>query len=153
MPSIGDQVANSLASSRESRQAFVEETVATRITAQIKALRESKGMDYRQFAEKIGKKVSWAYRLEDPNAPPPTISTLLEIAAAFDIALDVRFCSFSQILNEVVSLTPDSFQVHSFEEELKRAALEPKPKSHRRRTGQRTGRPLPSTLLPKSKRG
>jgi len=96
----------------------VEETIASRLTAQIKALRDARGWDYKAFAEQLGKKVSWVYRLEDPNEPPPKISTLLEVAAACDVALDVRFCPYSRILDEVTSLSPNSFGVPSFNQEL-----------------------------------
>jgi hypothetical protein len=75
-------------------------------------------MDYKQFADALHKKISWAYRLEDPNAPPPTIPTLLQVAATFDIGLDVRFRAFSEILDDVATLTPESFAVPSFSKEL-----------------------------------
>lgn len=84
-----------LKTSHEYRQAFVEEALQTRITAQIRALRNKHGLDYKGFADRIDKSVSWTYRLEDPNAAPPTIPTLLRIANKFDIGLDVRFRSFS----------------------------------------------------------
>src|SRR6266851_3332809 len=86
--SIKEQVLGGLQASKEYRHAFIEESIRTRVTAQIKALRDAMKMDYKQFADQINKKVSWVYRLEDPNAPPPTIPTLLQVAAAFDIGLD-----------------------------------------------------------------
>jgi hypothetical protein len=76
-------------------------------------------LDYKGFADRIDKRVSWAYRLEDPNAAPPTIPTLLQVGAAFDIGLDVRFRPFSELLDDVVSLESESFKVPSFEEELR----------------------------------
>jgi len=109
----------SLRSSKEYRHAFIEEAIRTRITAQIAALRDKEGWDYKKLAEKIDKKVSWAYRLEDPNVPPPTIPSLLEVAAAFDIGLDVRFRSFSELLDDVTTLRPASFLVPSFNAELR----------------------------------
>jgi transcriptional regulator with XRE-family HTH domain len=87
-------------------------------------------LDYRQLAERIGKKVSWVYRLEDPNATPPTIPTLLHVAAAFDIGLDVRFRAFSELLEDVTTLEPASFAVPSFDSELNAGAFW---KSRRRR--------------------
>jgi transcriptional regulator with XRE-family HTH domain len=116
--SIKGQMLDALQSSKEYRHGFVEESIGTRITAQIKALRQARAWDYKHFAEQINKKVSWTYRLEDPNAPPPTIPTLLEVAAAFDVGLDVRFRPFSELLHDVVTLGPDSFIVPSFDEEL-----------------------------------
>lgn len=129
--SMREQVLDGLQSSKEYRHAFVEESIRTRITAQIKALRDAERWDYRQFAEKINKKVSWTYRLEDPNAPPPTIPTLLQVAAAFDIGLDVRFRSFSELLADVTTLGPQSFGVPAFEQEMKAGWFSTK--KHRRR--------------------
>jgi transcriptional regulator with XRE-family HTH domain len=110
---------SSLKTSKDYRSAFIEECIRTRITAQIKALRDTRGLDYKGFAEEINKSVSWTYRLEDPNAAPPTIPTLLQIANAFDIGLDVRFRPFSELLDDVTTLNRKSFRVPCFDEELK----------------------------------
>jgi len=75
-------------------------------------------MDPKAFAEQLGKKVSWIYRLEDPNAPAPTIASLLEVAKAFDVDLQVRFRPFSERLDDLSRLSAKSFTVPSFEEEL-----------------------------------
>jgi transcriptional regulator with XRE-family HTH domain len=116
---IKQQMLQSFQTAKEYRHAFVEEAIGSRIAAQIRTIREQRKWDYKRFAEEIGKKVSWVYRLEDPNTAPPTIPTLLQVAEAFDVGLDVRFCSFSELLNDVGTLSPESFSVPSFEEELK----------------------------------
>jgi len=84
----------------------------------MKAMREQRGWDYKQFAQALKKKVSWAYRLEDPNAALPTLPTLLEAAEAFDVVLDVRFRSFSEFLDDVSSLKPGSFEVANFDNDI-----------------------------------
>jgi transcriptional regulator with XRE-family HTH domain len=117
------QMLNNLQGSKEYRHAFTEETIRTRLTAQIEAMRTERGWDYKKFAEEIDKKVSWAYRLEDPNATVPTIPTLLEVAEAFDIGVDVRFRAFSELLDDVTSLNAKSFSVPSFESELRTGAF------------------------------
>jgi transcriptional regulator with XRE-family HTH domain len=121
MSSIRDELFASLQTSRDYRHAFIEEAIRSRITAQIKALRDT--MDYKQFAERIKRRPSWVYRLEDPNAAPPTIPTLLQIAEAFDIGLDVRFRPFSELLDDVSTLSQTSFFVPSFEEEISTGAF------------------------------
>lgn len=117
--SISIQMLNSLKSSEEYRHAVVEEAIRMGLTAQIKAMRENgeTPLDYKQFAEKLGKKVSWAYRLEDPNEAAPTIPTLLQVARAFDVALEVRFIPFSKLLGDITSLTPESFKVTGFKDD------------------------------------
>lgn len=108
---------------KEARHGFIEEAIRSRLTAQIHAIRQEQGWDLRTFAEKLGKKLSWAYRLEDPNESVPTIPTLLEVAEAFDVGLDVRFRRFSELLEDAANLTPDSFLVPSFEFELKSGVM------------------------------
>ena len=120
---IKNQMLQGLESSKDYRHAFVEESIQSRLTAQIGTLRKGEGWDLKTFAAKLGKKLAWAYRLEDPNTAPPTIPTLLEVAKTFDIGLDVRFRRFSELVNDVVHLTPESFSVPSFEAELKSGAL------------------------------
>jgi len=112
------QILQSLRSSREYRHAFADEAIRSRLTTQMKAMREQRGWDYKQFAQALKKKVSWAYRLEDPNAALPTLPTLLEAAEAFDVVLDVRFRSFSEFLDDVSSLKPGSFEVANFDNDI-----------------------------------
>lgn len=105
-------LASSLRASKEYRHAFIEESIRARLTAQIRSIREDQyHWDYKEFAEKLGKKPSWVYRLEDPNAPTPTVATLLRVADALDVALDVRFVPFSKVVDDVTTLGPHSFSV------------------------------------------
>jgi transcriptional regulator with XRE-family HTH domain len=108
-----------LQTGKEYRFAFVEESIRSRLTSQIKVMRDQREWDYKRFSDEIGKKVSWAYRLEDPNEAHPTIPTLLQVAQAFDVGLDVRFLPFSKLLDDVTTLRPESFSVASFDEEIK----------------------------------
>ena len=64
-----------------------------------------------------------AFRLEDPNQPPPTIATLLQVAEAFDVDLNIHFGSFSEMVKRIDGVTPESFEVRSFDEELKDGAF------------------------------
>jgi transcriptional regulator with XRE-family HTH domain len=121
--SIRHQMLGQMRASKEYRYSFNEEAIHSRIVAQISALRRDNGWDLKAFAERLGKKLSWTYRLEDPNAPPPTIPSLLQIAATCDVGLDVRFRSFSELLDDAVDQTPKSFAVPSFDAELKSGAF------------------------------
>jgi hypothetical protein len=113
MNSIRRQMLEQMRTSKEYRHGFVEEAIRSRIVGQIAALRKERGWDLKTFAANIGKKLSWAYRLEDPNSAPPTIPSLLEVAEACDVGLDVRFRGFSELLDDVTALGPDSFRVPS----------------------------------------
>ena len=115
--SLKEQLFKSLKTSDEYRYAFVEERLQTGLAAQIHTIREQRGLDPKQFAEKLGKKLAWVYRLEDPNQPPPTIPSLIEVAKAYDCDLEVRFRPFSETLNDLDRLSTDSLRVASFKDE------------------------------------
>jgi transcriptional regulator with XRE-family HTH domain len=113
----------SMKTSKEYRHGFIEEAIRSRLTAQINALRNERGWDLKTFAEALGKKRAWAYRLEDPNEAVPTIPSLLEVAETFDVGVDVRFRRFSELLEDATKLTPESFSVPSFDSEVRSMAF------------------------------
>lgn len=156
MSSIQQQMLEGLKSGKEYRHGFIEESIQSRLTAQINTLRKEQGWDLKTFADKLGKKLSWAYRLEDPNAAVPTIPTLLEVAETFDIGLDVRFRRFSELLDDAVNLTPSSFSVPSFESELASGAFARRRRSpkHRKalRARSRSENVIPFPGRPKRRR-
>jgi transcriptional regulator with XRE-family HTH domain len=117
--SLRDSLLQNLDGSEEYRQAFVEETIRTGLAAQIKTIREKwqGGMKQTEFAERLGKSQSWVSRLEDPNAAIPTVPTLLLVASTFDTGLKVCFAPFSELLDDVVNLSPDALYAPSFRED------------------------------------
>lgn len=102
MFSVRRQIIDSLRTGKEYRRGFVEEKIRTGLAVQTKAIRESRpGMTQQKFAELLGKSQSWVARLENPNAPPPTITTLLKVAETFDVDLVVRYAPFSETVDWV----------------------------------------------------
>ncbi len=124
MLSVKSQLLGNFKSSKEYRHAFVEEKVRTQLAIQVKAIREQRGIGRPEFASLMKKAPSWVFRLEDPNQPPPTISTLLRVAEAFDTDLEISFSSFSGLLNRLERLAPESFEVPSFGEEVREGAFD-----------------------------
>jgi transcriptional regulator with XRE-family HTH domain len=122
--SVKRQLLDNFTNSKEYRHAFVEEKVRTQLAIQIKTIREQRPLTRPEFAALLEKAPSWVFRLEDPNQPPPTISTLLQVAEAFDVDLEISFKSFSSLLKRLEHMTPESFEVPSFEEEIKDGAFE-----------------------------
>lgn len=120
--SAGMQTLESLNTGAEYRHAFVEEKVQTFIAAQIRAIRMQRKMSRPELARKMGKAPSWIFRLEDPNEPPPTVSTLLEVAKWYDVDLKVEFSPFSKLRGQIDNLEPDSLEVPSFAEEREESA-------------------------------
>jgi len=116
--SVWGQLFQNFRTGKEYRHAFVEEKVRTSIAAQIKAIREHQRMKQPDFAEKLHKSQSWVSRLEDPNQAAPTIPSLLQVAEAFDVDLEVRFDRFSELLDRMDQMAEGSLQVPNFKEEL-----------------------------------
>lgn len=103
----------------EYRDGFIEAHVYTGIAFQIRTLREKQDMT--QIA--LGKAARMAQErisiLEDPNAETkPTINTLLRLAKAFHVGLQVRFAPFSKLIDQAVRTDEDDLNVPTFEQEV-----------------------------------
>ena len=100
------------------RDAFLETDVKGGIAYQIQALREKLSLSQKAFAEKIGKKQSVVSRLEDTEYGSVNVNTLLEIAKALDIGLQVRFCDYIDVLERDIS--PTGMKVNSIFETIEK---------------------------------
>ncbi len=104
---------------REYRDALNVENVYGGICAQIRALREQREMSQAQLGRKANMAQERISILEDPNAETkPTLNTMLRIASAFDVGLDVRFVPFSTVLDRSTNTNQRSLEVESFDDEL-----------------------------------
>jgi transcriptional regulator with XRE-family HTH domain len=83
----------------------VESHLSKGLAFQIRSLREKEGWSQQCLAEKICSNQNSVYRAENPNYGKHTLTTLKKIAAAFDVALVVRFVPFSELV-DWVSGTP-----------------------------------------------
>ncbi len=98
------------------RDAFVEENVRTGIAYQIRALREARGLTQKRFAEILGKPPSVLSRIEDPDYGKLSVQTLLEVAAALDVALLVQYVNFPDFLERTRDVSPEGLNRESFSE-------------------------------------
>lgn len=103
----------------EYRREFATEQVAIGLAFQIRLLRESRGWTQEELAQRTSKAQETISQLENPNYGRHTVSTLKKLAAAFDVALSVRFVSFSELASRTVRLTPQDLAPPSFDEELR----------------------------------
>ena len=99
---------------RRYRHSYMSEHVRRGIAYQIRALRDQLGWSQGAFAGELGKPQSVVSRLEDPTYGKVTIQTLLEVAGAFDVALQVRFVGYSQFLRDNQDRTSVAMLVPSF---------------------------------------
>jgi transcriptional regulator with XRE-family HTH domain len=104
---------------RNYRAQFVRERVQSSVALQVRALREQRdGMTQAQLAERMGKAQPWISQLENPDYGKMSVATLLDLAVAFDVDLEIKFRPFSRALYELSRQDPGYFEVPSFDEEM-----------------------------------
>lgn len=107
------------------RRAYVESFVDSMIASQIKANRERRGWLQEQLgerAQKAGGKPMAQSRisaLEDINYSAWSVRTLRRLAAAFDLALIVKFVRFSEALSEIDNLDESDLYQPPFDEDAR----------------------------------
>jgi DNA-binding XRE family transcriptional regulator len=113
-----------LMKSGHARAKFVESHISKALAFQIRSLREKEGWSQQILAEKISSNQNSVYRAENPNYGKQTLTTLKKIAAAFDVALVVRFVPFSELVDwvngtphTVEGLTTSALTVANFKAE------------------------------------
>ena len=102
---------------REYRREFAAD-VGTGLAFQVRLLREARGWTQEQLAHQMGKRQETICQWENPNYGRYTLKTLNELAAAFDVALLVRFAPFSELVDWSINLTPERLAPVSFDDEL-----------------------------------
>ena len=100
---------------KEYRDAYADECLDTMIATQIKVLREQRGMTQGQLAVATGMKQPRIPVLEDATYSNWSINTLKRFAKAFDVALSVKFETFSKLIEDFENLSRESLQRPAFE--------------------------------------
>src|SRR5690348_2150962 len=100
---------------KELRDAYLSAQTRTKLTSQIREVRNQRGWSQGDFARKLGKPQSnVSQRLENREYGQFTLNTLFEIAAAFDCGLVVEFVPYEDFLRRTHDLTPAHLRVASF---------------------------------------
>src|SRR3954470_21154687 len=76
---------------KEYRHIFMREMVTGWVVHQLRVLREQRSLTHKELGSVGGKPQSTIRRLENLEYGKWNVSTLLELAEAFDVALEVRF--------------------------------------------------------------
>lgn len=107
---------------KEYRDAFMASQLRISLPMQCRALRESREWTQPQLAEKASMSQPRISEIERPGERRLNLETLLRLASAFDVALQVRFVPFSQLVDDDDQVNLDDFYIAPFEEDI--AALE-----------------------------
>ena len=110
---------------KEFRDEYCSAFVRTGIAYQIQTLRDQRNWLQKDLASRAGKPQSVISRLEDPDYGKFNVQSLLELAATFDVALLVRFVSYSEFIKRVEQLSPEDYAVPSFEEDTELHEIPP----------------------------
>lgn len=103
---------------KDYRDAYVASQIAIGLPFQVRALRVGKGWTQTELAERAGMTQPRIAEIEKTSERRFNLETLLRIASAHDVGLEVRFVSYGQLIALEESFDPDSFEVPSFEEEF-----------------------------------
>jgi transcriptional regulator with XRE-family HTH domain len=117
--------------SKKYREVFVSAFVRQGIALQIQLLRKRETWSQKKLGEITGKKQNAITRLEDPSYGKFTITTLLELAKAFDVALSVKFVPFSELERQSKDLSTEALCVARYSDEMKADAAPEVPKNDR----------------------
>ena len=101
----------------EYRRQFADD-IGTGIAFQIRRLRDTRGWTQQEVAHRTGKRQETISLCENPNYGKYSLSTLKELAGAFDVALMVKFAPFSELIDWTLNLTPERLAPASFDDEF-----------------------------------
>ena len=110
--------------SKEYREALAIEHVNTTLATQIRKMRESRQWSQNDLATHLGKHQETISQWENPDYGRYSIMTLKELAATFDVALLVKFISFGELVQDMVSLSETRLSPPSYNEEQYHVATE-----------------------------
>jgi transcriptional regulator with XRE-family HTH domain len=103
---------------KEYRDAYVASQIRIGLPMQCRALRESREWTQPQLAEAAGMSQPRISEIERPGERKLNLETLLRLASAFDVGLQVRFVPFSRLVDDDDSIHFDSFYVSPFAEDI-----------------------------------
>ena len=107
-----------LSESKPYRDSYVSSRVRSLIAYQIRALRQKRHLSQEEFATRTGLKQSAVSRLEDPEYGTVTVSTVLQVALALDVAVLVQFCSYPEFLQRTADVSPRALMVENIYESV-----------------------------------
>jgi transcriptional regulator with XRE-family HTH domain len=103
---------------KQYRDAYVASQIRISLPMQCRALRESREWTQPQLAEAAGMSQPRISEIERPGERRLNLETLLRLASAFDVALQVRFVPFSKFVDDDDSVQLDNFYIRPYLEDI-----------------------------------
>ena len=103
---------------KEYRDSYVASQIRIGLPMQCRALRESREWTQPRLAQLSGMSQPRISEIERPGERRLNIETLLRLASAFDVALQVRFVPFSRLVDDDEDIDLNRFYVKPFDEDL-----------------------------------
>ena len=108
---------SSLVASRDERESYIRATLDVLVPAQIRALRLREDWTQKQLADEADMKQARISAIETPGAVNFSLETLVRLAAAYRVGLQVRFVRNSQMLDWENGFSQDAFCVDPIEKD------------------------------------
>lgn len=99
------------------RRSYTRASVCVNVASQIRNLRINRGMTQKQLAEAADMKQSRIAVIETPGAPV-SVETLVRLAAAFEVGLQIKFVSFSEMERWENDYQPATFNVKKISDDI-----------------------------------
>lgn len=99
------------------RKQLIDEHINVGVAFQIRGLRNRQKLRQEDLAKLLSVKQPLVSAWENPNYGKYTLSTLKDLAKAFDVGLLVRFIPFSALVNWTLNVTPDGIAPPNFAEQ------------------------------------
>ena len=106
------------------RDLFVETEIETGTAIQVHALREQEGWTQAELADRAGMRQARISLLESLDYEGSVnVKTLVKLAAAFDVALMVRFVPFSELVDWATNLSDERLAVPKYTNDTRLHAM------------------------------
>ncbi|MDA1313741.1 MAG: helix-turn-helix transcriptional regulator [Acidobacteria bacterium] len=113
--------------SKRYREEFVADHVKRAVPYQARALMKANKLNQQELAKRSKLSQGVISRAVDPSYGNLTLSTIIRLAAGFDLAYVGRFVPFSELARWYADLPDESWKIPSFEEEDAEIATDAQP--------------------------
>jgi transcriptional regulator with XRE-family HTH domain len=106
------------------RDAYVASQIKILLPYEVRALRNARNWTQGELARRANMSQPRIAEIERPGKRSLNLDTLLRLASAFDVGLQVQFVHFRELADGSEGFDPDTFNVRSFDDEIEAAARE-----------------------------